>query len=294
MTVDPIGSWADSANLGNPYAYVGNNPASAADPSGQLSLFSTGAGGRGEAYAGGGGGGFGGFGFENISGTGMDGALAGGPPMGPDLGLTFSGGAGPGSGVGSTPYEHSASECCSQEPNIVIFIKRLFECRMIMMMLDLAERHEADAYEDESGEPYHVGGDTAAGQLEWVDDVEKAEAENMDAEGLASFLSDHHVQERGTFTFRLVTSGIMIETSGVFMINTTSGRIVALRERRNRTENYHHSHRKYCNQKAQAITRLFSWMHVISGFHTHPAGNTWMLRTRTQSMTQATTLSQQR
>ncbi|MBK8977673.1 MAG: hypothetical protein IPM29_17325 [Planctomycetes bacterium] len=146
---------------------------------------------------------------------------------------------------------------------------------MIMMMLDLAERHEADAYEDESGEPYHVGGDTAAGQLEWVDDVEKAEAENMDAEGLASFLSDHHVQERGTFTFRLVTSGIMIETSGVFMINTTSGRIVALRERRNRTENYHHSHRKYCNQKAQAITRLFSWMHVISGFHTHPAGNTW-------------------
>ncbi|MBK8977672.1 MAG: RHS repeat-associated core domain-containing protein [Planctomycetes bacterium] len=91
MTVDPIGSWADSANLGNPYAYVGNNPASAADPSGQLSLFSTGAGGRGEAYAGGGGGGFGGFGFENISGTGMDGALAGGPPMGPDLGAWVTG-----------------------------------------------------------------------------------------------------------------------------------------------------------------------------------------------------------
>ncbi|MBK8980704.1 MAG: RHS repeat-associated core domain-containing protein [Planctomycetes bacterium] len=110
MTVDPIGSWADSANLGNPYAYVGNNPASAADPSGKLSLFGTGAGGRGDAYLGGGGG-FGGFGFDNISGMGTGGALSGGPPTGPDPDLIYSG-----SGATiSTPGDAQASGTCTQE-----------------------------------------------------------------------------------------------------------------------------------------------------------------------------------
>ena len=34
MSADPIGAWGDPTNLGNPYAYVGNNPSSYADPSG--------------------------------------------------------------------------------------------------------------------------------------------------------------------------------------------------------------------------------------------------------------------
>lgn len=34
MSLDPIGGWGDPVNLGNPYAYVGNNPGSRSDPSG--------------------------------------------------------------------------------------------------------------------------------------------------------------------------------------------------------------------------------------------------------------------
>ena len=34
MSADPIGTWGDPNNLGNPYAYVGNNPGSYRDPSG--------------------------------------------------------------------------------------------------------------------------------------------------------------------------------------------------------------------------------------------------------------------
>jgi len=34
MSADPIGNWGDPANLGNAYAYVGNNPGSLRDPSG--------------------------------------------------------------------------------------------------------------------------------------------------------------------------------------------------------------------------------------------------------------------
>lgn len=34
MSLDPIGTWGDPANLGNAYVYVGNNPGSRTDPSG--------------------------------------------------------------------------------------------------------------------------------------------------------------------------------------------------------------------------------------------------------------------
>lgn len=34
MSRDPIGVWGDELNLGNPYAYVGNNPSTHRDPYG--------------------------------------------------------------------------------------------------------------------------------------------------------------------------------------------------------------------------------------------------------------------
>ena len=38
MNADPIGAWGDAGNLGNPYAYVGNNPSTNRDPSGLMTL----------------------------------------------------------------------------------------------------------------------------------------------------------------------------------------------------------------------------------------------------------------
>ena len=38
MNADPLGAWGDGVNLGNPYAYVGNNPATFSDPTGEWAV----------------------------------------------------------------------------------------------------------------------------------------------------------------------------------------------------------------------------------------------------------------
>lgn len=54
VSLDTLGDWADRANLGNGYAYVGNAPRGATDPLGLLSIGPAGSGGLGAIGAGGG------------------------------------------------------------------------------------------------------------------------------------------------------------------------------------------------------------------------------------------------
>jgi RHS repeat-associated protein len=83
VTVDPLGAWADGANLGNGYGYVGNAPIVASDPLGLLRMF------RDGAASGG-------------LGVGANGALDLGPDTGTDSsGLIYSPAGGEGLGVGA-------------------------------------------------------------------------------------------------------------------------------------------------------------------------------------------------
>ena len=88
LTNDPIGAWGDAGNLGNGVGFVGNSPGFASDPSGLMSLYSTGG---TSPYGGSGGGGGGGSGW--VCGTpDMPGSADGGGFGGGDSGGDGNGG----------------------------------------------------------------------------------------------------------------------------------------------------------------------------------------------------------